>query len=463
MAKMSNIMLALGVAMSVVTGGASQELPFRSGEKVVLFGDSITHMGNYGQYLQLWENLRHPGSGVRFMNCGIAGDTARKGLERFDADLMPMKPNRVFVMFGMNDVGRDDYATTSPSDSQRAARAKSLEDYATNTKAVVEKLAASGMETVLMTPTPYDQYTKTKGENLVECNEPGLASCASIVRNIAAKRGLKLVELHRPMTEMFKGNLDFRFCADRVHPGREGHLVMAAHILKALGASPLVARVEIDGLSTSVRAVENAEVADIAKSEKTVSFTYTPRSLPFPALPEYLTVENKGFFPIADALNREVIVVTGLEQGEYELVFDGKAVARFPADELARGVNVATLDTENQRRAQKAARPMGELREKVSLLRDYALMVNMAVKSGILESDYPRMDAYFDRWLKDTASSRYHSTFCTWVKSYHDVRAKKGEIEARIARLRDEMSAERPAAERVEIRRLRTRPSSAVE
>lgn len=44
MAKMSNIMLALGVAMSAMAGGASQELPFRPGERVALFGDSITHI-----------------------------------------------------------------------------------------------------------------------------------------------------------------------------------------------------------------------------------------------------------------------------------------------------------------------------------------------------------------------------------------------------------------------------------
>ena len=446
MAKMSNIMLALGVAMSAMAGGASQELPFRPGERVALFGDSITHIGNYIQYLQLWENLRHPGSGVRFMNCGIAGDTAKKGLERLDADLLPMKPDRAFVMFGMNDVGREDYATASPTDAQKAARAKSLEAYAADMEAVVDRLAASGIETVLMTPTPYDQYTKANGENLVECNEPGLAACAEIVRGIAAKRGVGIVELHKPMTEMFKEHLDFRFCADRVHPGPEGHLVMAARMLKALGASPLVSRVVVDAKGAA----------------DGFSFTYAPCSLPFPALHEYRTVEERGFFRLSEELNREEIVVAGLVDGNYALLFDGKDVGHFTAGELARGVNVATLDTENQRRAQVAAKPLRELLEKESLLRDYALLVNMARKAGVSESDHVRMDAYLDKWLADTKSSRYHSTFKMWVVNYRTVRENKKGIEERMDRLREAMASQRPDSARVEIRRVNNKASEEI-
>ena len=455
-------LVVLGAVMSAAAGVRAQAVPFEPGERVVCFGDSITHIGTYIQYLQLWENLRHPGSGVRLMNCGIGGDTAASGLARFDADLLPMKPGRVFVMFGMNDVGRENYATTTPTEAQATARKKSLADYAANMETLADRLAAANLRTVLMTPTPYDQYTKATGENLVQCNEPGLASCAEVVRGIAEKRGIDLVELHRPMTEMFKRNLDFRFCSDRVHPGNEGHLVMAAHALKALGASPLVARAEIDAASMSVHVADNAEVADVAKSENGLSFKYAPRSLPFPTLPEYKTVEDRGFFPMTDALNREEIAVAGLEKGEYELVFDGRTVARFSADELARGVNVATLDTENQRRAQKAAEPLRELQKTGCLLRDCALLVNMARKSGIPESDHSRMDTYFSKWLEDTKSSSYYNLFSRWVKNYRDVRERRQEIDKRVEWLEAAMAAERPAAEHIEVRRFQTQSPSGI-
>ena len=440
--------------LSCVASGIRVESPFASGERVVFFGDSITHIGRYIQYIQLWEGLRHPGSGALFMNCGVGGNTAGQALRRFDADLLPMKPDRVFVMFGMNDVGRGNYATATPTEEQSSARMKSLSEFARNMATIADRLASVNISTAFMTPTPYDQYTKSKGECLVECNEPGLASCADIVRDIAAKRGLELVELHRPMTGMFKGNLDFRFCPDRVHPGKEGHLVIAAHILKAIGATPLVAQAAVDASSLTVLDVDNAVVTNVARSVSGVSFTYAPRSLPFPTLPEYMTVENNGLFPLTDTINREEISVVGLEAGEYELVFDGKVVARFSADELAGGVNVATLDTENQRRAQKAARPMTELVELVRVLRNHQLVVGMTRNAGIPESDHARMDGHLDKWLESTKTSPHYSTFCAFVEDYRKVRADRAEMMTQVERLRKAMSSERPASEQVEVRRL---------
>ena len=439
---------ATSFAMSVATGGLAHAAPFAFGERVAFFGDSITHGGAYIYYLQLWENLRNPGSGVRLMNCGISGDTSWDALERLNADLFPMKPDRVVAMFGMNDVGRSNYVTAEPTEAQSAARTKSLERYAANMDKIAERLAAANLRLVLMTPTPYDQYTKAKGENLVQCNELGLAACAEIVRELARRRGLGLVELHKPMTDMFKRNLDFRFCGDRVHPGKEGHLVTAAHILKAFGASPLVARAVVDASVGASGPCVNATVSGVAKTVAGVSFTYVPRALPFPDLPEYRTVERKGFFSFAGELNREEIVVPGLADGTYALLFDGKDVAHFTSTELSRGVNVATLDTENQRRAQTAARPLGEIASIENLLRDYAHLANWVRAAGIADSDHEKADAHLDKWLKSKAGTRYHGAFVSWVRNYRDVREKKMELESKLESLFGEMASARPAAER---------------
>ena len=416
-------------------------VPFAPGERVVFFGDSITHAGRYMHYLQLWENLRHPGSGVRLMNGGIAGETARQGLARLNAEILPMKADRAFVMFGMNDVGRENYATAAPTSGQKASRVKSLEKYSANMETLAKSLVSSGIETVLMTPTPYDQYTAAKGENLVACNEPGLAACAEAVRDLASRLHTGIAELHRPMTEMFKSHPDFRFCPDRIHPGAEGHLVMAAHILKSLGASPFVSKVEIDANN----------------KDEGVKFTYSPKSLPFPLLPECRKIDESGMFPFANEINREEIVVRRLPYGVYALNFDGREIGRFTSEALARGVNIATLDTENQRRAQAAAKPLSELLKKESILRDYALIVNIARKSGVPESDFARMDAFLDRWLKDTQSSSCHSTFVYWVKNYRNVRADKKGIESKVEQLRQEMASARPASQLVEVRRVNTK------
>ncbi|MCR5751783.1 MAG: hypothetical protein K6G91_07465, partial [Kiritimatiellae bacterium] len=78
----------------------SKTEPFRDGERILFLGDSITHGGWYVAQLQYIWQLRNPGKRATFINCGICGNTAKSGLARFDWDVAPEKPDRIFVMFG---------------------------------------------------------------------------------------------------------------------------------------------------------------------------------------------------------------------------------------------------------------------------------------------------------------------------------------------------------------------------
>jgi hypothetical protein len=53
-----------------------------------------------------------------------------------------------------------------------------------------------------------------------------------------------------------------------------------------------------------------------------------------------------------DALNREILKVTGLSAGRYRLQIDDEAVGVFDARQLATGVNLAILKTPMSRQAQ---------------------------------------------------------------------------------------------------------------
>lgn len=142
-------------------------------------------------------------------------------------------------MFGMNDIGRSNWTDATPSDAVLAARGKALENFGANLAKLADRFAAAGVPLALMTPTPFDQYNPKAGENIPFCNEPGLSAAAGTVRTLAASNGLEVVEFHRPMTKLFRESADdFVFCRDRVHPGEEGHLYMAAQVLEALGATP---------------------------------------------------------------------------------------------------------------------------------------------------------------------------------------------------------------------------------
>jgi hypothetical protein len=80
-----------------------------------------------------------------------------------------------------------------------------------------------------------------------------------------------------------------------------------------------------------------------------IAFTYEPKSLPFPVTAEYKEVEK--FYPLTERFNQEILVVERLRPGTYELLFDGVKVGEFTAEEFGKGVNIATLNTPNQRRS----------------------------------------------------------------------------------------------------------------
>lgn len=442
---------------------------FANGERVAFFGDSITHGGLYHLYLQLFWSTRHPGSDVRVLNCGRSGGTAATGLSRFDSDLLAMKPDRVFVMFGMNDVGRGQYATEPPDEKLKAARAASISAYEANQRKIVERLAAHGIKTVLMTPTPYDQYSETLKKEYVSCNEPGLASCAEIVRSIAAERNLGLVELHEPLTKVFKECRDRPLCRDRVHPGPEGHMLIAAHILDAMSVNPFVARVAVDAKSCKVFLPAdknhkdasgkrpdtfNASAAHVDSRPDGVAFTYAPKALPFPAIPAYTNAAS--LYPLTERFNREIMIVENLPSGTYELAFDGMKAGEFTAEELYEGVNVALLDTPNRRIALAAAETATTLHARVAIMRNVANMeLHFLAKAKINPEDTAAADAYLEDSVskmearKSTTAQYYRKC----VNSYRQNRDRKSALLAEIDDLYEQLNAIRPAVSRVTVKR----------
>ena len=444
---------------------------FADGERVAFFGDSITHGGYYYAYLQLFWCLRNPGSGVRIMNCGISGDTAKGALGRADVDLLPLKPDRVFVMFGMNDVGLGCYKSATPSEADVKERKERFDAYVANQREIVNMLARHGIKTVLMTPTPYDQYSSLKSkEPSVEGNEPGLASLADAVRRLAAERNLGTVELHRPLTELFRSNPDHYFCRDRVHPGPDGHMLIAAYVLDAMRINPFVARIAVNAAAGKVyRASDkkhvdaagkklpdtfNAAVTHVDVRGDGVAFTYAPKALPFPAIEAYTNAE--AFYPLTERFNQEVFIVEELAPGTYELAFDGEKAGEFTAEAFRAGVNVALLDTPNQRIAAEAAKLAKQLRDKCAAWRNVINMEKRILRrQHISPDDREAADKFFDEWLEGMAKRKGSATtyYRNSVKSYRSMRDRKTELRAEIDDLYERLNAVRPAVSRVTLKR----------
>lgn len=429
---------------------ANQQLlpkPLANNERIVCLGDSITHDGRYIFYAQLFTDLRMPGSNITFLNAGVSGDTAGGGIARWAHDVKPMKPNRIFVMFGMNDVGRWNYASNTTDEKVLAARQGSLNHYEKNQRRLTQIIVDEGITPVLVTPSPYDQYgTAPKAQNLVACNDPGLAACADIVRKLAVEKNFGLVEFHRPMTALLQQHPDLHLCGgDRVHPGNEGHLLMAFLLLEATQANGQVAAVAIDGAAAKVVKAENAAVSNLQKLPRGVSFTYAPKALPFPVFGEYRKID--AVYPLTQKLNQEIIRINGLPEGSYSIKVDDRELAKVTAQQLSEGVNIALLDTPSQRLAQQAGKHMRAMCGKASNLRNVAFMNSLIIRRKGNIEDIPECFRILDEWLAEGEAKKYPALgyYKMVVKSYKELRPRQAEVEAEIAQLRKQQAAIRPA------------------
>jgi len=402
--------------------------PFRDGERVVFLGDSITHGGRYVGNLQLFWDARHPGSNVILMCAGVSGDTAGGGLSRLDWDVLARKPDRVFVLFGMNDVSRGaTWTHAQAAADELALREKTVATYVENMTKIVKALKAKGVAVVIMTPTPYDEYSTWKTRQPKECSAPyvnsiGLATLADEARRLAKQEDLGLVELFWPMTEIVTRKIQKPLMSDRVHPSpAEGHLVMTALILEALGEKG-VPPVTFDA-SAGAR-----------------SFAYAPKTLPFPEIEGVGVVRD--LTPALDVANRELLCFKGLPTNStWCLKADGRSLGVYSAEELAKGVDAARLDLPATRRAKTVGgRPRDAFIGRMSDARSIAAREFTFRTNGVDMDDEAAVRKFLDERLSkmEREKSSYYSyhkgVYAKFLKLYprrHELAAE--EIRAREA------------------------------
>ena len=341
--------------------------PFKDGDTVVFFGDSITHGGFYHEYVTDFYRTRFPEAKIRFVNSGIGGDTARGARPRVAVDVEEYKPTWVGFHFGMNDIDRGAY-TATPSVQQLIRADAAQKGYRRNLDALVAAVrkAAPDARHVYFTPTIYDDTavptnippgaTGWATINQVGCNA-GLGLMAGHVLATARRDGALGVDWYTPLEDwlMARRSHDPHYMVtrwDRVHPGPLGHAIMAWCFLKAQGVPALVSDVALDAAAGRVMRSENAAVAEVVKTADGVKCTILAKALPFPVPPE--AQEALGEFAVEETLNREVFAVIGLTEGDYALSIDGVEVARADAATLAKGLRLGFNEKTPQYRQAQA-------------------------------------------------------------------------------------------------------------
>ncbi len=211
------------------------------------------------------------------------------------------------------------------------------------------KDALPGIRITAILPSPFDDVTRPPtfdgGYNKV------LVRYGEFVKQLAREENLAVADLNGPVVAALEkaSKLDAetakKLVPDRVHPASAGHLLMAEALLKAWQAPAIVTSVEIDAAEPAIASVTNTQVTDLAVSDR-VSWTQVDESLPMPVdtKDEVMALALRAS-DFVEAMDQEPLKVTGLTAARYTLKIDDEVVGTFTKEELAKGVNLATLAT----------------------------------------------------------------------------------------------------------------------
>ncbi len=207
---------------------------FSSGDRIVFAGDSVTDMGRARPFGEgLFDNVGHsyvrvvesmlkafyPEALVRVTNVGSSGNTSEMLLDRYQTDVVDLKPDWVSICIGVNDVWRQFDSPTIPDEHV------SPEKYEEN----VEKMIVSVKDNVkgIFILSPYIMEPNREDAMRKRMDEYVEAS-----RRLAQKYNCIYVDFQELYEDYCKVQYSATVAWDRIHPNQVGATLMARAFLE---------------------------------------------------------------------------------------------------------------------------------------------------------------------------------------------------------------------------------------
>jgi lysophospholipase L1-like esterase len=203
----------------------------KSAKRILFLGNSITYAGQYINYIETYWLLKHPDQPLEFINMGLPSETVSGLSEEGHADgkfprpdlrerlariIKLIQPDVVLACYGMND------GIYQPFDEGR------FEKFKTGIQWLHDQYAGQGVRIIHLTPPIYDEE---KG------GAKGYAAVLDRYANWLLKQRKtakwEVADLHYPMKKVLDAGT--HLAGDGVHPGDEGHWIMARAVLLYLG------------------------------------------------------------------------------------------------------------------------------------------------------------------------------------------------------------------------------------
>lgn len=317
----------------------AQGLLVKPGSRVAVVGDSITEQKQYSRNIEMYLMICLPELKAHVMQFGWSGETAGGFVRRLNNDLLPFNPNLVTTCYGMND-GR--YTAFTPDIGK---------GYEVPMRDIVDRLKKAGVTVLVGSPGAVDTKTFRKDPAQAKVYNENLAQLRDIAKKAAAEAGMPFANVHDALIgsmakakEALGENYDV--CGgDGVHPGANGHLVMAYAFLKGMGCDGDLGSIAID-LKGQSSAANGHKVLSSAGGKVEVESSRYPFCFFGDEKSSGSTRSILPFVPFNQDLNRLTLVVKNLDAARAKVTW-GKASKEFAKADLEKGINLAAEFLDN--------------------------------------------------------------------------------------------------------------------
>jgi lysophospholipase L1-like esterase len=304
--------------------------PFKDGDRVAWVGSSSTHIGVWPRTMEFLLRTRNPDVHLTFQKFSTGGGTFATGVEHLDAWLADFKPTVVFLNYGGND-----------ADAGQAG----LPPFKENMEKCIAKITATGARVVLTTPQAAD--VRKAGEAPAARRR----LYAETMLAFGKEKGWPVVDTYHPLEALQrdgeKADKDFTILKDKIHLTDSAYVAWGCYLYERLTPPAMESKAVLTADGKATKTVR-CTVEDVKAEAGSVSFTRQDEVLPL--LPPSSLLPPRGLVPL-EKLSPYLLTVTGLPEGSYEVLCEGKSVGDTDAATLASGVNLNTLLLDSGRAA----------------------------------------------------------------------------------------------------------------
>ncbi len=339
---MKRICACLPILLIAISSFVSAEQPIlEKGDRLAIIGDSITEQKLYSKFMETYLLACYPELEIQTFQFGWGGERAPGFADRMENDLVPWKPDVVTTCYGMND------------GSYRAYTEQIGKTYESGMRKIIDRMKHAGATVVVGSPGVVDSFTWAQNRpDFDQVYNDNLEHLGQIAEDLAKENKFPHADVFGAMKQTMvaaKSDLGDEYPVagrDGVHPGANGHLVMAYAFLKSLG---------LDGNIGSVTIDIPADTAETSAGHRVLggkdgAFELESKRYPFcfsgSEKDPNGTASILPYTPFNQDLNRFVLKVSGLQTTHADVKF-GSTTKTFTKAQLTQGINLAAEFIDN--------------------------------------------------------------------------------------------------------------------